>query len=179
VSWGGVLAQEFAKQNGNRVRRLVLAATSPGQLMFPGKLSALRRMATPRRYISSSYMARAAPFIYGGLVRQKPEVIGRHASLIRRPSGRGYLYQLLAGYGFTSLPWLYQLHMPTLIMAGDDDPIMPVANARLLHFLIAKSRLHVVKGGGHLFLVTRAHESASVIERFLKTTHPAGRRVVN
>lgn len=168
VSWGGVLAQQFAKQYQDRVRRLILAATSPGQIMFPGRLSALRRMATPKRYVSSSYMAKAAPFIYGGLVRQKPELIGRHASLIRRPSGRGYMYQLMAGYGFTSLPWLYRLQMPTLIMAGDDDPIMPLANARLLQFMIPKSRLHVVKGGGHLFLVTRAHESASVVERFLK-----------
>lgn len=172
VSWGGVLAQQFARQYQDRVRRLVLAATSPGQLMFPGRVSALRRMATPKRYISSSYMAKAGPFIYGGLVRQKPELIGRHASLIRRPSSRGYLYQLMAGYGFTSLPWLYRLRMHTLIMAGDDDPIMPLANARLLQFLIPKSRLHVVRDGGHLFLVTRAHESASVIERFLGAAHP-------
>src|SRR5215510_1147401 len=47
VSWGGALAQQFAFQEPKRCRRLVLAATSPGHLMVPGKLSALIRMATP------------------------------------------------------------------------------------------------------------------------------------
>jgi pimeloyl-ACP methyl ester carboxylesterase len=46
-SWGGALAQQFAYQHAKRCRRLVLAATSPGHLMVPGKLTALLKMATP------------------------------------------------------------------------------------------------------------------------------------
>ncbi len=72
----------------------------------------------------------------------------------------GYLYQLLAGVGWTSLPFLPRLRQPTLIVAGDDDPIIPLANARLLHRLIPKSRLHVYHGGhvapGHRGGGTRA-----------------------
>ena len=41
-----------------------------------------------------------------------------------------------AGAGWTSLPFLPLLRQPTLIMAGDDDPIIPLANATLLRFLI-------------------------------------------
>ena len=50
VSWGGALAQQFAFQEAKRCRRLVLAATSPGHLMVPGRLTVLLKMATPRRY---------------------------------------------------------------------------------------------------------------------------------
>src|SRR5919198_6553086 len=50
VSWGGALAQQFAYQYASRCRRLVLAATSPGHLMVPGKLGALLTMVGPRRY---------------------------------------------------------------------------------------------------------------------------------
>src|SRR5215831_4300669 len=45
VSWGGAMAQQFAFQQSRRCRRLVLAATSPGHLMVPGKLTVLLKMA--------------------------------------------------------------------------------------------------------------------------------------
>src|SRR5919204_4094047 len=66
VSWGGALAQQFAFQYMSRARRLVLAATSPGHLMVPGKLSVLAKMASPRRYKDPEYMLRVAGDIYGG-----------------------------------------------------------------------------------------------------------------
>ena len=85
---------------------------------------------------------------------------------------RGYLYQLTAGAGWTSLPFLPLLRQPTLIVAGDDDPIIPLANARLMKLLIPKSRLHVYHGG-HLGLVTEAAELAPVVDGFLAA--PAAR----
>jgi pimeloyl-ACP methyl ester carboxylesterase len=51
-------------------------------------------------------------------------------------------------------------------MAGEDDPIVPLANARLMRCLIPNSELKVLDCG-HLFLLTRARESASAIEEFL------------
>src|SRR5262245_16431371 len=66
VSWGGAPAQQFAFQQARRCRRLVLAATSPGHLMIPGRLTTLLKMATPRRYKDPDYMGRFAGDIYGG-----------------------------------------------------------------------------------------------------------------
>jgi poly(3-hydroxyalkanoate) depolymerase len=166
VSWGGALAQQFALQYPERTNRLVLAATSAGSVALPARPEVLRNMITPRRYISRTFLLRVAPEIYGGLVRQRPDLIGRHAALTRRPSLRGYFYQLFAGAGWTSAYRLPRLQAPTLVMAGDDDPIMPLVNMRLLHWLIPKSSLHIVRGGGHLFLVMRANECAGVIKRF-------------
>ena len=53
------------------------------------------------------------------------------------------------------MPFLPSLRQPTLIMSGDDDPIIPLANAQLMHRLIPDSRLHVFSGG-HLELITEA-----------------------
>jgi len=86
-------------------------------------------------------------------------------------SPRGYLYQLGAGTGWTSLPFLPLLRQPTLIMAGDDDPLIPLVNARLLRLLIPNARLHVYHGG-HLSLVTEAADLAPVVDGFLAAADP-------
>ena len=69
------------------------------------------------------------------------------------------------------MPWLPKLRPPTLILAGDDDPIIPLVNARIMHRLIRRSRLHVYRGG-HLELAADAARLASVVEAFL-TADPA------
>lgn len=172
ISWGGALAQQFAHQFPQRCRRLVLAATSAGAVMVPGAPRVLWKMATPRRYLSRRYMDAVAADIYGGEVRENPELVSQHAARIRPPTIRGYLYQLAAGAGWTSVHWLHRLRQPTLILAGDDDPIVPLVNARLMAALIPNSRLHVIHGGGHLFLLVQAKELAPEIKDFLG--HPRG-----
>src|SRR5215468_966090 len=166
VSWGGALAQQFAFQQGKRCRRLVLAATSPGHLMVPGRLSVLLKMATPRRYKDIEYMQRVAGDIYGGALRASPELVQKHLRHVRWSSDYGYYLQLIAGFGWSSLPWLRLLAQPTLVMAGTDDPIVPVANGRILASLIPNARLATIDDG-HLFLVTSAGESAAMIAEFL------------
>ena len=63
-------AQQFAYTSGPRCRRLILAATTPGVLMIPGRLSLLRRMFDARRYNDPQYMTRIAAELYGGAVRR-------------------------------------------------------------------------------------------------------------
>ena len=167
VSWGGALAQQFAFQHAARCRRLVLAATSPGHLMVPGKLGVLLRMASPRRYKDADYMKRIAGDIYGGALRRSPELAREHLRHVHWSSDYGYYLQLLAGIGWTSLPWLALLRQPTLVMSGADDPLVPMANARILAGLIPDARL-VVVDDGHLFLVTNARESARIVAEFLR-----------
>jgi poly(3-hydroxyalkanoate) depolymerase len=103
VSWGGALAQQFARQYPERCRRLILAATSPGAIMVPGRPSALSKMVTPRRYLSPTYMQKAAGDIYGGEARRDPKLMSAHTARIIPPQFMGYVYQLLAGMGWTSI----------------------------------------------------------------------------
>jgi len=174
VSWGGGIAQQFAHQYPRVCRRLVLAATSPGAIMVPARLSVLWKMATPRRYTDKDYMSSVAPQIYGGAFRNDPSLIGLHASAMHGASNMGYLYQLLAMTGWTSLPWLWLLPQPTLVLMGSDDPLVPVINGRILAWLIPKARLRLIDDG-HLFMVTRPKETAAMIEAFL-ADESAGRR---
>ena len=167
ISWGGGLAQQFALSRPDRVRRLVLVATGIGALMVPGHPRVLLRMLTPRRHRDPGYAARIAGELYGGSARRNP-VVARdllHA-MTRLGPARGYYYQLISCLGWTSLRRLPRLRPPTLILAGDDDPIIPLINARIMNRLIAQSELHIYNGG-HLELAADAERIAPVVEAFL------------
>ena len=171
ISWGGALAQQFAFTQRSRVRRLVLVATATGAIMVPASPRVLRHMVTHRRYDDPEYLDAIAGEIYGGSARQVDSKVGSTMRTHRDThDARGYFYQLGAGIGWTSLPFLPLLRTPTLVLAGDDDPLIPVANGKILNRLIPHSTLHIYQGG-HLGLVTEADEVVPVIEEFL--TAPA------
>jgi poly(3-hydroxyalkanoate) depolymerase len=167
LSWGGSLAQHLAVQSRRRVRRVVLAATGTGSVMVPAHPRVLAHMLTPRRHRDQAYAAHIASEIYGGSMRTDP---ARGAELLhastRAGSKRGYYYQLGATAGWSSLPFLPFLKQPTLVLAGDDDPIIPLANAHVLHRLIPRSQLHVYRGG-HLAILTESVALVPLVERFL------------
>ena len=171
LSWGGGLAQQLAVQSCRRVRRVVLVATGTGALMVPAHPRVLAKMLTPRRHRDPAYAATIAPQIYGGSMRTDPE---RGAQLLhestRAGPKRGYYFQLAAMTGWSSLPFLALVRQPTLVMGGDDDPIIPALNPRMQAALIPSARLHLYRGG-HLAILTEADELAPVIEEFLNEEH--------
>jgi poly(3-hydroxyalkanoate) depolymerase len=172
ISWGGAAAQHFAAVQRSRCRRLVLVSTATGMIMVPARPTVLKHMVTPRRYTDRGYLGDVAGDLYGGSARTDPSSVVAAMNFHNRVgSPRGYLYQLYAGLGWTSVPFLPLLRQPTLIMSGDDDPIIPLANARLMHSLIRRSRLHVFHGG-HLGLVTEAKQLAPVVSTFLTEQPP-------
>ncbi|MDX5367598.1 MAG: alpha/beta fold hydrolase, partial [Alphaproteobacteria bacterium] len=124
VSWGGAMAQQFAFQFGSRVHRLILAATSAGFFMVPGKPAALAKLAHPKRYMNPDYMLQHFEMLYG----DEQHGADGHASRLRAPSFRGYFYQLLAGRGCTSVPFLPFLTPDTLVLGPDDRPLAPGAD---------------------------------------------------
>ena len=166
VSWGGALAQQFAYSYPERCKKLILAATSAGAVMVPGRPKVLLKMASPRRYIQPSHGVKIAPDIYGGAFRRDPHLAENHANKVRSSGKLGYYWQLFAGLGWTSIHWLHKIRQPTLILAGDDDPLIPLVNMRLLAWRIPNSELHIIDDG-HLFLITRAQSVAPLIMTFL------------
>lgn len=170
ISWGGGLAQQLAFQHPRRCRRLVLVSTGTGMLMVPARLGVLSKMLTPRRYRDPAYARSIAPELYGGRMRRQPDQVGRVVYQPERLGSRtGYHLQLLAGLGWTSLPALPLIRQPTLILAGSDDPMIPLVNARIMHALLPHATLHVFDDG-HLGLLTAADELGPLVSRFLTST---------
>jgi poly(3-hydroxyalkanoate) depolymerase len=170
-SFGGAVAQQLAHQAPGRVDRLVLAATTCGVGGLPTHPRNLLNMLTPARYHSAEKLAEVAAGLYGGLTARRPDLLAEHfrARNSDPPSSRGYYLQLYAIWGWTSLPWLRGLKQPTLVLAGDDDPLVPPLNARLLALLLPNSHLRLIPGAGHLFLVDQPEVAARALLEFLES----------
>lgn len=170
ISWGGFLAQQFAHDHPTRCSKLILAATSAGVFMVPPSARVLWLMASPRRYTDAAYGAEIAPEIYGGAFRTNPELAAEHFKKMQSAQassgGLGYYYQTMAVYWWSSLFWLHNIKQPTLVLAGSDDPIIPLVNMKTLATFIPNAKLHVVDDG-HLFLITQAEVIVPLVTAFL------------
>ncbi len=168
-SFGGGLAQELAHRAPDRVRRLVLCATAPGLGGSPPKPMAALMLATPARYYHPRLLELSIAHIAGGRTAREPGALREHAGerLLHPPPALGYAYQLYAVAGWSSLPWLRSVTQPALVVAGDDDPAVPLRNGRMLAARLPNGRLHVVEGGGHLFLLDEPESAAGAIRDFL------------
>ena len=138
VSFGGMVAQELAVTAPQRVRRLVLACTSPGGAG------------------GSSYPLheRPAPEAMAGIVDTRPEVAASLLSLFAgRPDPKepGYSRQLEARRTHDVWDRLPLVTAPTLVQAGRFDGIAPPANSAAIASRIPGAELREYDGG-HAFL---------------------------
>jgi poly(3-hydroxyalkanoate) depolymerase len=168
-SYGGAVAQQLAHNHPERVRRLVLAATNFGWGSVLGSPEVLAVLATPLRFYSASYFDRVAADVYGG-VTGRDSAKRQGASGARRrlpPTQYGYAMQLLGALGWSSWSFLPDIPHETLVVCGDDDPLVPVANARMIAGRIPRAQLAVVERAGHLLLWDEPERIAPQIGQFV------------
>ncbi|MGH3525523.1 MAG: poly(3-hydroxyalkanoate) depolymerase, partial [Mycobacterium sp.] len=128
---------------------------------------------TPRRFADADYAAYVLGQLYGGVARVSGNEAVRQYLRMQTGSRVGYLYQLLAGSVWTSLFVLPAVRQETLIVAGTDDPIIPVVNARIMNALMPHSQLYL-HAGGHIDLLFNAAPLAPVIESFRRESTYGG-----
>lgn len=171
VSWGGTLAQQFARDHPGRVRRLVLCGTTFGLGGYSANPLVVGLMSNPFRHASQGMALAVAPALYGDDVKEAPEGYREFVRAKGAPNLRGYYEQVYAISGWTSLPWLHRLQMPTLVLAATNDQVIPARNADVLARRIPRARLAKI-AGGHLFPLLKPRESARVIRAFLNEREP-------
>lgn len=172
-SFGGTVAQQMAHDYPDRVNSLILAATTPGVGGFAPDPFTLVVAANPLRYQIPVVREMAAPIIYRGRAGRHPDLFRNELAgwIMHRASMLGIGAQIGAFMGWSSLPWLAMIDKPTLVLAGEDDPMVPVANAKLIASIVPGAELHIFDKGGHLFLYDEPDQVVPVIRRFLDGIH--------
>jgi len=144
-------------------KEILLCATTTGVTMVPGNPKALSKMLSPKRYIDRDFLAKNFETLYGDTASE-----GVHDFSVNMvpPSMKGYLYQLTAMFGYSTLPFIRRIKAKTLVIMGGNDHIVPVANGHILNYALKNSTLKVLDGAGHLFLLTRRDETVEMIRDF-------------
>jgi pimeloyl-ACP methyl ester carboxylesterase len=172
VSMGGVIAQELALSYPERVRSLVLACTTCGgpeaESAEPEVLEILQARAT----MSVEEGIRAMiPFVYGPdtpVDRIEEDLAIRMRTY---PTAQGYLGQLSGVLGYDISERIGAIRVPTLVVHGESDRLVPPSNGRLVASRIPGARLAVLPGASHIFLTDLPEESARVVVEFLDEVH--------
>ncbi|HLW03774.1 MAG TPA: alpha/beta fold hydrolase [Ktedonobacterales bacterium] len=174
ISMGGFISLELALRHPELVEKLVLTSTSAGGPTHvqpgPEMLAMLgrdRRGTEPGELGRQSYTLIMAP----GYAERHPEEMERIVANARyRPQpAEAYLRQLQACMGHNAADRLGQIHVPTLVVHGDVDPLVPVANGKYLAAHIPGARLILYPDTGHIPVIERADDYNRDVLAFLES----------
>ena len=185
-SLGGGVAMQLAYQHPERCERLVLVCSGG----LGPEVSLILRILT---FPGAEYLG---PVLFPSFVRQRGNAVSRrlahlgvraphaeeewrsYASLTDPETRRAFVRTLRAvvdvrGQTVSAHDRLYlSSHLPTLIMWGQHDRIIPVAHAHAAHEAIPGSRLELFAHSGHYPHVEEPMRFIEVLSDFLETTEP-------
>jgi len=171
ASMGGQIAQELALSHPEKVRALVLGMTTcggpPAILPPPEVMQRLATLANPSAGSSPLEVLWSVSYTPEFLAAHRAELVREAAAVRYPPTPQGYRLQAEASMKFNSYDRLPKIQVPTLVMAGSRDLLMPPGNARLIASRIPGAQLHIFEGAGHGFTRERPEESVKLISDFL------------
>jgi 3-oxoadipate enol-lactonase len=170
LSMGGMVAQELAIRHPDAVDRLILLATrppAPAHVASARSLFALATAAPPAGCSLDDHLRQLwSSFAAPGFAEAHPEVIDEIvAAVTRRITPRAGLFnQARAVVAWRGADRLTRLRMPTVVIHGTADRLIPVGNGRRLAALIKASRYVELPGVGHLVPYEAPEQFAEMVE---------------
>lgn len=170
LSMGGMIAQELAVRHPGLVSRLILVGTrppTPAQIPSdPAKVAIATRPPRPDETLGAYFRSTWSAFAAPGFAEAHPEVMDELVShILRRPTPRAGVRNQLRAIGAWHAPErLTRLAVPTVVVHGERDPLMPVGNGMRLARLIPDAGYRELPGVGHLVPYEAGDELTRILE---------------
>jgi 3-oxoadipate enol-lactonase len=169
ISMGGMIAQEFVLNYPERVRSLILGCTNFGgrhvQPATPKVLGVLKA----RGSMNAEDGARAmAPYTYNANTPRERVEEDLKIRVQWFPTSEGYFGQLGAILAWESRDRLSQIKVPTLVIHGETDELVPPDNGRMIADLIPGARLLMLPDASHIFMTDQPEISFKEILNFFR-----------
>ncbi len=175
VSMGGMIAMQFALKYPNRVKSLILVATHHGgKEIIPPPLETLQAMFGPIppniKDERDLYRYKMKYAFSKKWYEENQDLLNQLIELrISEPQPpEAYMNQASAVFNFDLSREVSKIHSPTLIIHGDEDMVVPIGNAYMLHEKILNSTLIIFRGAGHLLHIEKANIFNDVVRIFTK-----------
>jgi pimeloyl-ACP methyl ester carboxylesterase len=167
ISMGGMVAQELALAHPEAIRTLTLGCTycggPDGVRMDPRELEPLiaaRRSGDREAAIRASWEFNVSPSFAG----EEAEWRAFAERAVRRPVAISVIArQAQAIEAHDTCARLGSIALPTLVIHGTLDRLLPVENGRMVAGLIPGARLEILEGVGHMFFLERPERSAALV----------------
>jgi len=171
ASLGGMIAQQYALEY-DRAESLTLLATTPGgEDAVPVPEETRQRMLdVPAEYDrAESVRYKMRPAVTDEFWENHGDVIDQIVEwrLDTDPSDRAYEWQSAAAVAFNASDRLDEIDLPTLVLHGTADRVVPFENAELLEAGIPEATLEPIEGGSHLCFIERADTVNDRLRQFL------------
>ena len=158
ASMGGMIAQQLAVRHPTRVKSLTLMMTSSGSRRLPGPTLKVRAALISRPQNANDIESVIAHYVrlykligsprYPASDAYLHERLGMSVRRSYRPQGTARQMVAIAADGNRSA-LLSQIKLPTQVIHGQDDPLVPVAAGHDLAQKIAGAKLDLIEGMGH------------------------------
>lgn len=178
-SLGGFIAQELIVSRPELVDKLILASTNyGGTKVYPITPEALEvltnRQGEPLDLIRRGIGIACAP----GFIEKQLEIVQELVNyrFTNPVPPIQYQAQVMAGGGMAALTdeqieqRMAAIRVPTLILFGEFDRVVPPANADLMAAKIRGAQVKILSGSGHIFAIEDPAATVEVIQKFLSNS---------
>ena len=169
LSMGGYVAFAMWRRHAHRVRGLVLANTKAGADTNEAREKRKANMTVAREQGSGAIADAMITGMLGKTTRSKrPDIVNTVHRMMSAASVDGVVGALQAMMDRPdSTGTLATIDVPTVVVTGDEDAIIPIEEARVLHAGIRGSSLEVIAGAGHLSNLERPAAFNHILSEFL------------